>query len=86
MRSGVIYIIPLFLGTDADNVADMDSKGRRKTVVTSGERHPLAKLTATKVRKIRASGERDAVLARVYNVSPATIARVRKRQAWLHVE
>jgi hypothetical protein len=59
----------LFLGTDADNVADMDAKGRRRNGVSVGDsngsrRHPerlargerqgLAKLTADTVRAIRA--------------------------------
>lgn len=34
----------LFLGTQADNIADMDAKGRRRTVPNVGVQHPMAKL------------------------------------------
>lgn len=41
----------LFLGTPADNVADMDIKGRR--VSLPNELHPLARLTDKQVAEIR---------------------------------
>lgn len=41
----------LFLGTDADNIADMDTKGRRGTLI--GKEHPNTKLTDAQVVKIR---------------------------------
>lgn len=41
----------LFLGTNADNVADMIAKGRSRAL--RGEAHPSAKLTEKKVTAIR---------------------------------
>jgi len=83
----------LFLGTQADNVRDMDAKGRRRAVsmkgVVIGERHGGAKLTADKVRAIRqarADGVRAVVLAELYGVKSRTIDSVNARRLWAHVE
>lgn len=45
----------LFLGTNADNQADMDAKGRRVSVGLRGEANNGAKLTADDVAAIRSS-------------------------------
>lgn len=89
----------LFLGSNADNVADMVRKGRHARGATSGARlHPdrirrgeqngTAKLTAVAVREIRsryAAGEIRADLARAYGVSHNTIVRVVTGQHWKHL-
>jgi hypothetical protein len=77
----------LFLGTAADNVADMDAKGRR------APRHGVfcghAKLSEEDVREIlkyprtRGSG---VALARMYSVTPAAISAVRKGKNWSHAQ
>lgn len=67
----------LFLGTQADNVADMRAKGRGST-----------KLTVDQVREIRASPQgrgTGASLGRRFNVSPSTIALIRAGRTWKHV-
>jgi hypothetical protein len=49
----------LFLGTHGDNMRDMRAKGRGYIGGTPGEKHPLARLTATQVleaRRIYAQG------------------------------
>lgn len=92
----------LFLGTNADNVADKVKKGRAfppPGTVHGARTHPerwhrgeqchQAKLTADLVREIRgkrALGETFVVLAQHYGVSPATISSAVKRQKWRHVE
>lgn len=43
----------LFLGTQADNLHDMDAKGRRVAVVQRGESHAMVKLTEQQVVEIR---------------------------------
>lgn len=45
----------LWPGTQVDNIADMDAKGRRGTIKgqRAGERHPFAKLTDAQVVEIR---------------------------------
>jgi hypothetical protein len=80
----------LFLGTVADNNADMDAKGRANrvgfAVVNRGEAHPAAKLTQVEVDAIRASGESHAALSRRYGVANTTIFNIRNGHAWRPVE
>lgn len=75
----------LFLGTQADNIADMDAKGRRKTTVFRGEDSANALLTEVAVREIRKSEDPRRVLALRFNVTPRCIKAVRGRQNWKHV-
>lgn len=65
----------LFLGTDADNHADAELKGR----IPRGENHKNSKLTDLQVRKIRelsALGSTRASLARAFRVAPTTIGKI----------
>lgn len=74
----------LFLGTDADNMADRYAKGRYVT----GERHPNARLTDAQVRLIReraAHGERTSVLAADFRMSTRQIRDITKWRAWREV-
>lgn len=65
----------LFLGTAADNVADRDAKGRRRTVLTAAraqdirERYALGGITQT-------------ALARHYGVSHVTISKLISGRIW----
>ena len=80
----------LSLGTDADNVRDCHAKGR----AALGERNRSSKLTAEKVRAIRAEywgGKRaspsNAVeLAAKYGVNRGTIVMVALGRSWTHVQ
>lgn len=78
----------LFLGTLADNNADMLAKGRYSGGSRPGENSPLAKLTAEDVIRIRRDfrfhgGGRKA--AREFGVSAALISRIMLRQGWKHL-
>jgi hypothetical protein len=83
----------LFLGTHAENMADMAAKGRSLSALrfarnVRGERHPDAKLNEGTVREIRArheAGETYAVLALAYGVSKPTVAHACQRRSWAHV-
>lgn len=69
----------LFLGTNADNMADRDRKGR----VCHGENHSCAKLTPVQVDAILASPALPVgVLAVLYGVAHSTISRIRHGRAW----
>ncbi len=72
----------LFLGTQADNMADMAKKGRS----TRGIRNAQAKLTyniAQEIRKRYAeSGLSQSAIAREFCVSQATICNVVKNNHW----
>lgn len=72
----------LFLGTNAENTADRDRKGRQ----ARGEQSGRAKLTESDVRAIRASAEPHAVLAKRFGVGATIISSIRTGKAWRHVE
>lgn len=75
----------LFLGTQADNVADMQSKGRARKRGIPGEANCQAKLTEASVRSIRLSHASDADLAKQYGVGSSTVRDARHRKTWAHV-
>lgn len=74
----------LFLGTQADNIADKIAKGRQNR----GETTPNARLTADLVRTLRArhaAGEKTASLALFAGVAPRTIRDAVQAKTWGHV-
>lgn len=71
----------LFLGANADNQADKKNKGR----ASKGENRHNAVLTESQVIEIRESPKSQRELARIYEVNPSTIRRVRNFQTWKHV-
>jgi hypothetical protein len=74
----------LFIGTDADNAADRDAKGRWWQPSREGEGNGQAKLTAEQIAEIRAIGDsrtRVSVGAE-YDVAPQTIGKIVKGQRW----
>lgn len=75
----------LFLGTQADNVADMHMKGRARKRGKKGASHHNAKLTDNDVKAIRRSGDSTAAIARQYNVSRATIHAIVNGKTWKHL-
>lgn len=76
----------LFLGTIADNVADMMTKGRHNT--KRGEDIGTAKLTVSKVVRIKKLFGRlnDGQIARKFDVSNSIIWNIRKGISWRHIE
>lgn len=76
--------IHLFLGTHADNMADMKTKGRARGGNRPGEANSRAKLTAAQVREIRQrlSTEPQMALAREFGVSQTTISRILSGKRW----
>lgn len=70
----------LFLGTDLDNVRDCMRKGRRANL--RGERCPWSKLSASDVKKIRASKQLLVTLSARYGVSVAQLSRIRNNRRW----
>lgn len=72
----------LFLGTNADNMADAKHKGR----IRSGEHHGLAKLTAEQVREIRRARSESTVSQRElglrFGVSESQVSRIVRRTDW----
>jgi len=74
----------LWLGTVADNHADMNRKGRRHD--QSGENSHLAQLNEEKVRKILSDSRTYAEIAADYGVAATTITSIKNRVSWAHVE
>ncbi len=68
----------LFLGTTADNSADMVAKGR----TARGEANGMSKLTWEKVHAIRADGRTHQAIADEHGVARATISDIRRGIAW----
>lgn len=81
----------LFLGTPAQNSADMARKGRApgpRPENVRGEKSGHAKLTEAAVRDIRnrvGRGDSYASLGREYGVTPVNIRYVVNRRTWKHV-
>jgi hypothetical protein len=74
----------LAVGTQADNMRDMASKGRHKRGGQDGEKHHAAKFTAEDVAAIRGTDAPHSVLARKFGVTPQAIMYVR-RNGWKSV-
>lgn len=79
----------LFLGSLADNVRDMDRKGRRVNAQPRGSKHPAAVLTEEKVRSIftlhRTHGITQAQLSRDFGVCKATVNHIFTGRLWGHL-
>ncbi len=74
----------LRLGTQKDNVDDMDVKQRRINAQPAGQKHGNAKFTDDQVREIRVSPLNNAELGRIYGVPRQTIRYLRKG-GWKHI-
>lgn len=73
----------LWLGTQGDNNADRDRKGRQ--VAPRGEQHGCAKLTVKQVLAIRSDGRLNYKIADEYGVSFSQVGRIKRRDAWGHL-
>src|SRR5580704_5089112 len=79
----------LFLGTNADNVADRVRKGRSsRASVNRGEKNALAKLTWNKIAEIRvmlADGVSGKDIAEVYKISRSVVSNIKTGKRWTPV-
>lgn len=74
----------LFLGSNADNVADMVAKGRN----SAGERNGQAKLTRTTAQNVSdrlSAGETGSAIARALGISARTISNIKQGRSWSSV-
>ncbi len=80
----------LFLGSNADNVRDMDQKGRRVVSVSRGEAHANSRLTEADVREIYRRHRQDGIsqlqLSRDYGVCHATVNHIFTGRLWGHLD
>jgi hypothetical protein len=75
----------LFLGTHADNMADMTAKGYRKARALRGEESNFSKLTGAQVRAIRADERPTKIIAASFAVSKSLVHQIRARLIWKHL-
>lgn len=73
----------LFIGTRADNIADMTQKGRLASF--EGTKNVRALLTESQVLVIRDSDKTNVELGREYGVGPTTISAIRTGRNWQHL-
>lgn len=71
----------LFLGTGAENSADMAAKGRS----SQGERNGQSVLTEADVLAIRADPRGLSDIGRAFGVTPTMISHIKKRIAWAYL-
>lgn len=77
----------LFLGTQADNMADMDQKGRRVNPI--GVNHGSNKLTEEQVNEILRLRTQTKMtlkaIAKLFSVSDMTIHHITTNATWKHI-
>lgn len=76
-------------GTQQENIADMEAKGRRGVrPILKGEAHPNALLTDSKVRRIRAlhaQGSTQRAIAAELGITRYAVGDVVRGRSWRHV-
>lgn len=76
----------LEIGTQGQNVADMDAKGRRVTVTKRGSDHHNSRFTDADIRYIRRSSASNADLGREFKCARQVIGNIRNRKSWKHIK
>lgn len=77
----------LFLGSNADNVHDMDRKGRRVNAQAKGNDHAMAKLNSQQVDSIVAMVKKripQVRIAKEFGVCLATVNHIATGRLWSH--
>ena len=79
----------LFLGSNADNMADRELKGRGATPDNRGDSHGMAKLSEEDVLEIRSllktGGMLQKCIAETFGVSSAQISAINTGRSWGHI-
>lgn len=78
----------LWLGTLAENSADMAAKGRWGGSEQQGDKNGNAKLKSSQVVEIKrliASGKNNHEIARMFGVIHQTISSIKRGKTWRHV-
>ena len=76
----------LRIGTQRENIADMDAKQRRRSQF--GSNHVRAKLTESDIPRIRtmlARGDTCVSIGKIFGVTDMMIRHIKKGRAWRHV-
>ena len=76
----------LFVGSQTDNIKDMDLKGRRRTLI--GQEQGNSKLKNENIPVIRSmlkNGKTCAYIAGLFGVSEGMIRHIKHGRAWTHI-
>lgn len=76
----------LFLGSHADNMKDMASKGRGKSSGYKGADLPQAKLTEAAVLDIMRKEKRQREYAEQYGIHQVTVSDIWTGKSWAHLK
>lgn len=77
----------IFLGTRADNVADMHQKGRNNG--PHGEECHTAKINepdVIEIRRLHKDGITQMAIAKMYDICQTTVGSIVRRKSWKHVK
>jgi len=80
---GCVRVSHLFLGTHADNMQDMQKKGRARGL--RGSAHYDTHLTESDIHKIRADSRFCKVIGAEYGIAEVTVSHIKTRRTWKHV-
>lgn len=77
----------LFLGTQVDNIVDMDTKGRsnRSQPGKKNGRATLTEQDVLEIRRLAAEGMTPIIIWKKYDVGKTTIYKIIKRELWSHI-
>lgn len=75
----------LWVGTNAENMADRDRKGRQRTGDRRGEKSGHNKLTEKDVLAIRIDPRPNREIAATYGVKRNAISDIKLRKTWKHL-
>jgi hypothetical protein len=78
----------LFLGSQADNIADMMSKGRHCSGRNVGEENGRAEITKAEALDVLAMWEEgfsQRTIAEEKGISPSQVGRIIRRESWKHL-
>lgn len=74
----------LFVGSDADNMADKVAKGRQPRGETNGNAR-ITEAQVIQIRALRASGYQQQELADMFGISQPTVGQIVRRVTWKHI-
>lgn len=75
----------LVLGSQGQNVADMDAKGRRKNTPHYGTKHGMSKWTEDQVRAVKRATGTYREIAEATGVALGSVKQIKLGNVWRHI-